>query len=99
MSAQPLRKALSPQFSNDFIFVAQNGIIFMDLTVETGKSYRYMVRSAHVFWKYLGEISIFVLFVASETLRLSNHLPRHLFTMLFCSLTPQTMLDTIKVIG
>ena len=47
MSAQPLRKALSPQFSNDFIFVAQNGIIFMELTVETGKS--YTVRYALVF--------------------------------------------------
>ena len=31
--------------------------------------------------------------------RLSNHLHRHEFTMLFCSLTPPTMLGTINLIG
>ena len=29
--------------------------------------------------------------------RVSNHLQRHLFTMLFCSLTPSTMLDSINL--
>ena len=32
-------------------------------------------------------------------IQLSNQMHRHLFTMLFCSLTPPTMLDTIKFIG
>ena len=31
--------------------------------------------------------------------RLSSHLYRHLFTMLFCSQTPPIMLDTIKLTG
>ena len=35
----------------------------------------------------------------SSLSRLSNHLHRHLFTMLLCPQTPPTMLDTIKFIG
>ena len=31
-----------------------------------------------------------------QHLQLNNHLHRHVFTMLICSLTPTTMLDTIK---
>ena len=58
MSAEPLRKALSPQFSNDFIFISHSGIIFMDLAAETGKS--YVVQNTFVLWKYFRKFPIFV---------------------------------------
>ena len=47
----------------------------------------------------LGVLSLFIVIrlLAMITFRLFNHLQRHLFTMLLCSLTPPTMLDTIKL--
>ena len=59
-------------------------------TAQKGKKREFSQRTIVIMKSHYNQLSTF---------RPSNHLHRHLCTMLFCSLTLPTMLHTIKVIG